>query len=121
MGHIAGGWWFDFQTYPPGSTTRFPGKGKAMKTTTEILLVDDNPADLELTTEMLSRGDFTGRVRTVNGGVEAIAFLHGDGNYAGAQVPVLVGLDLKLPKQDCRSVLADRKNDHAWRKMPALV
>jgi len=53
MGHIAGGWWFDFQIHSPAA----PGfrQGKAMKTITEILLVDDNPADLDLTTEMLSR------------------------------------------------------------------
>ena len=105
----------------PGSTTRFPGNGKAMKTTTEILLVDDNPADLDLTTEMLSRGDFTGRVRTVNDGAEAIAFLHGQGKYAGAQVPDLIVLDLNLPKKDGRAVLADVKNDPALRKTPVVV
>jgi hypothetical protein len=71
MGHITGGQWFYFQIYPSGSTTRFPGNGKAMKSTTEILLVDDNPADLDLTTEMLSRGEFSGRVCTVNDGAEA--------------------------------------------------
>ena len=92
-----------------------------MKTTTEILLVDDNPADLDLTTEMLSRGDFTGRVRTVNDGAEAIAFLQGQGKYAGAQVPDLIVLDLNLPKKDGRAVLADVKNDPALRKTPVVI
>src|SRR5437899_3741502 len=97
------------------------GKGKAMKTSTEILLVDDNPADLDLTTEMLSRGEFSGRMRTVNDGAEAIAFLHGQGKYAGAQVPDLIVLDLNLPKKDGRAVLADVKNDPALRKTPVVI
>src|SRR5207247_9942688 len=121
MGHIAGGQWFDFQTSPPGSTTRFLGTGKPMKRTTEILLVDDNPADLDLTAEMLSRGEFTGRVRTVTDGAEAIAFLHGQGKYAGAQMPDLIVLDLNLPKKDGRAVLADVKNDPALSNTTVVV
>src|SRR5947208_12408420 len=105
----------------PGSRTGCPGNGKAMKSTTEILLVDDNPADLDLTAEMLSRGEFTGRVRTVTDGAEAIAFLHGQGKYAGAQMPDLIVLDLNLPKKDGRAVLADVKNDPALRKTPVVV
>src|SRR5947207_8431033 len=83
----------------PGSTTRFQGNGKAMKSTTEILIVDDNPADLDLTAEMLSRGEFTGRVRTVTDGAEAIA-LHRHGKYAGAQMQALVVSDLILAEKN---------------------
>src|SRR5204862_7118579 len=61
----------------PGSTTRFPGNGKAMKSTTEILLVDDNPADLDITDEMLSRGEYTGWMRLIIDGGEDIPFLTG--------------------------------------------
>src|SRR5207245_11542938 len=86
---------------------------------TEILLVDDNPADLDLTTEMLSRGEFSGRVRTVNDGAEAIAFLHGQGKYAGAQVPDLIVLELNLRKKDGRAVRAAGKNDRALRNTRA--
>ncbi len=70
---------------------------------------------------MLSRGEFSGRVRTVNDGAEAIAFLHGQGKYAGAQVPDLIVLDLNLPKKDGRAVLADVKNDPALRKTPVVI
>jgi two-component system response regulator len=90
-------------------------------TTGEILLVDDNPADLDLIAEMLSRGEFCGQVRTVNDGAEAIAFLHRQGKYAGARLPDLILLDLNLPKKDGRAVLAHVKNDPALRKTPVVV
>src|SRR5437763_12700727 len=118
MVDIAGGLWYYLQIHPPGSTTRFTENGKAMKSTTEILLVDDNPADLDLTAEMLSRGEFCGQVRTVNDGAEAIAFVHRQGKYAGAQRPDLILLDLNLPKKDGLALLAHVKNDPALRKTP---
>jgi len=49
--------------------------------TTEILLVDDNPADTDLTTEVLSRNDCPSRIHSVINGVEAVAFLRREGKY----------------------------------------
>jgi len=89
--------------------------------TTEILLVDDNPADTDLTSEVLSRAGSPSHIHSVTDGVEAIAFLRREGKYAHARLPDFVILDLNLPKKDGRTVLAEVKADRLLRKIPIAI
>ena len=81
-----------------------------MTTTAEILLVDDNPADLDLTIDALAQSPWQTHVSTVSDGTEAMAYLCREGKYAEASRPHLVLLDLNLPRKDGRSVLAEMKS-----------
>ena len=87
----------------------------------EILLVEDNPGDVELTREALRDGKIHTNLSVVNDGVEALAFLRREGAHAGAPRPDLILLDLNLPKKDGRAVLGDIKQDPALRHIPVVV
>ena len=89
--------------------------------TTEVLLVDDNPADTDLTTEVLARSGCPSHIHAVTDGVQAIAFLRREGKYAHATVPDIVILDLSLPGKDGRAVLAEVKADPVLRKIPIAI
>ena len=74
----------------------------------EILLVEDNPADIELTLRALKKHRLTNRVHVVTDGVQALDFIFGTGTYSGRSgpsLPKVIFLDLKLPKIDGREVL----------------
>jgi two-component system, chemotaxis family, response regulator Rcp1 len=87
----------------------------------EVLLVDDNPADIDLTRDALSRSSCLSNIHAVNDGIEAIAFLRRKGKYLNAVRPDVVFLDLNLPGKDGRSVLAEAKSDPALRKIPIVM
>jgi chemotaxis family two-component system response regulator Rcp1 len=89
--------------------------------TTEVLLVDDNPADTDLTSEVLARNGCPSHIHSVINGVEAVAFLRREGKYADAVLPDFVILDLNLPAKDGRAVLAEVKSDPALRKIPITI
>jgi chemotaxis family two-component system response regulator Rcp1 len=88
---------------------------------TEILLVDDNPADTDLTNEVLSRNGCPSHIHAVGDGSEAIALLRREGKYANSILPDFVILDLNLPKKDGRAVLAEVKADSVLRKIPIAI
>jgi CheY-like chemotaxis protein len=92
-----------------------------MHQTPEILLVDDNPADLDLTIDALAQSPWPSHVSTVSDGAEAIGYLRHEGKYSAAARPHLVLLDLNLPRKDGRSVLADVKADPALRRIPVVI
>ena len=92
-----------------------------MAGTSEILLVDDNPADLDLTIDALAQSQWPSHVSTISDGAEAIAYLRREGKFAGASRPHLVLLDLNLPRKDGRSVLADVKTDPSLRRIPVVI
>lgn len=92
-----------------------------MKTLPQVLLVDDNPADVVLAREALAGGRHQSRIYHVQDGEEAIAFLRQLGRHANATRPDLVILDLNLPKKDGRAVLADIKVDTNLRTIPVVV
>lgn len=92
-----------------------------MKNTAEVLLVDDNPADIDLTRDILSRCKQHFHVSTVPDGVEALSFLNRKGSYAGAPAPDLLVLDLNLPRKDGRAVLQEVKSDPKLSKIPVVV
>jgi CheY-like chemotaxis protein len=89
--------------------------------TIEILLVEDNPGDARLTLEAFREGKVINNLHVVSDGVEALAYLRGEGAYEHATVPDLVLLDLNLPKIDGREVLAAIKADERLKTIPVVV
>lgn len=87
----------------------------------DILLVDDNPADVRLTLEAFKEGKLVNHVRVVENGVEAMELLHRQGKYADAARPDLVLLDLNMPKKDGREVLQEIKNDPELKRIPIII
>lgn len=90
----------------------------------EILLVEDNPHDAELTLRALRRNNLANHVHHVSDGEQALDFLFGRAAYAGrdlAQTPRVVILDLKLPKVDGLEVLRALKSNPATKTIPIVV
>ncbi len=83
----------------------------------EILLVEDNPADVRLTVEALKDARVRNRLRVARDGVEAMAMLRSD----SAPRPDLILLDLNLPRKDGREVLQEIKQDEALRHIPVVI
>ena len=90
----------------------------------EILLVEDNPRDVELTLRALKRRNLANRVYVVEDGAEALDFLFARGRFASRDVtnpPKVVLLDLKLPKVGGLDVLKAVKADERTRMIPIVV
>ncbi|MGA2159771.1 MAG: response regulator [Dehalococcoidia bacterium] len=87
----------------------------------DVLLVEDNPGDVRLTREALKDAKLAINLHVAGDGVEAIAFLRRDKEYASKPRPDLILLDLNLPKKDGREVLADIKNDPDLRRIPVVI
>ncbi len=92
-----------------------------MKKTAEILLVDDNPADVDLTIETLAQSARALHVSAVSDGGEAMSWLRRQGRHRDAPQPDLVILDLNLPRKSGREVLAEIKTDSELRRIPIIV
>ena len=89
-----------------------------------ILLVEDNPDDALLTTRALTQGNLRNEVVHVRDGVEALDYLFGTGEGAGdgpADLPVVMLLDLKLPKLDGLDVLRRVRADERTRLLPVVI
>ena len=87
----------------------------------EILLVEDNPDDAELTMETLQEGRIRNNITLVDDGVKAMSFLRREGQYADAPRPDLVLLDLQLPRKNGREVLAEMKCDRDLKRIPVVI
>jgi len=87
----------------------------------EILLVEDNPADARLTLEGFKDAKVKNQITVVEDGVEALAYLRGEGAYANVTLPDLILLDLNMPKKNGREVLTEIKADERLRRIPVLV
>jgi CheY-like chemotaxis protein len=88
----------------------------------EILLVEDNLGDVELTTLALEESKLSINLSVVGDGAAAIEFLHNQKNrYASAPHPDLILLDLNLPKKSGHEVLAEIKIDEALKRIPVVV
>ena len=88
-----------------------------------ILLVEDNPNDIELTLAALESSQLANQIVICRDGAEALDFIYRRGQHEGRQVqdPAVVLLDLKLPKVDGLEVLAKVKGDPATRGIPVVM
>ncbi len=87
----------------------------------EILLVEDTPTDVRLTVEVFKRAKVANHMTVASDGLEALEFLHRQGQYANAPRPDLILLDLKLPVMDGHEVLAAIKAAPDLRSIPVIV
>jgi two-component system, chemotaxis family, response regulator Rcp1 len=87
----------------------------------DILLVEDNPADVRLTREALKDAKVLNEIHVARDGVEAMQFVHREGSFKNAPMPDLILLDLNLPRKDGREVLADIKQDPKLCHIPVVV
>jgi CheY-like chemotaxis protein len=87
----------------------------------EILMVEDNPGDVRLTVEALKDTKLNNNLAVVENGVEALAYLRQEGDYADAPRPDLILLDLNLPKKDGREVLGEIKKDADLGRIPVVI
>jgi two-component system response regulator len=89
-----------------------------------ILLVEDNPDDVELTLRAFKQNNIFNKVVVARDGVEALDYLFGKGQHAGrdvADLPVVVLLDLKLPKIDGMEVLKTIRQNEFTRLLPVVI
>jgi CheY-like chemotaxis protein len=94
---------------------------QAMKQTSEVLLVDDNIADVFLASEALQMNSDWCHVSNVGDGEAALAYLRHEGQYAGSACPNVVILDLSLPKKSGEAVLAELRSDPNLRAIPVVI
>jgi CheY-like chemotaxis protein len=87
----------------------------------EILLVDDNPGDVDLTREMIADSKVRNVINSVSDGEEAMAYLCRKPPHSAAIRPDLILLDLNLPKKDGRAVLREIKADPSLKNIPVVV
>lgn len=86
-----------------------------------ILLVEDNPDDVLITKRAFKKGKIKNKLYTVENGVEAIKFLHKEGDYSDAPVPALILLDINMPLMNGFQVLEKIKSDEDLRKIPVII
>lgn len=87
----------------------------------EILLVEDNPGDVDLARDALEKGRVKNNLHVVMDGEAAMAFLKQQGAYEAVPRPDLILLDLNLPKKDGREILAEIKVDPSLKRIPVVV
>jgi two-component system, chemotaxis family, response regulator Rcp1 len=87
----------------------------------EILLIEDNPADIRLTQEAFQEARLHNTIHVAQDGVSAMAFIRQTAPYQHAPRPDLILLDLNLPKKDGREILEEIKSDPHTRTIPVVV
>jgi two-component system, response regulator len=89
-----------------------------------ILLIEDNPSDIDLTKRALEKGHIANEMVVVSDGQEALDYLFGKGEYTGrdtSDLPALTLLDLKLPKVSGLDVLRQIRSTPATHRMPVVI
>lgn len=89
----------------------------------KILLVEDNPNDVELTLEALAEQNLANRVVVLNDGVEAMEYLHYEGFFKDREKgnPAVILLDIKMPRMDGIEVLQEIKNSQELKTIPVVM
>jgi len=87
----------------------------------EILLVEDNDNDVELTRESFNRSKLAVNLHHAKDGEECMAFLRKQGKYAALPTPDVILLDLNMPRMDGREVLAEISSDETLRHLPVVI
>lgn len=95
----------------------FSANGKPV----DILLVEDNPEDVELTLEALRDSRVENRPNVARDGVEAMDFLYRRGAYKDAATPDIIFLDLNMPRKSGREVLEEIKADKDLKRIPVII
>jgi len=86
-----------------------------------VLLVEDDPGDVELTREAMSRSKLRVVLDVVEDGVDAMAYLRKEGPYSKVSRPDLILLDLNMPRKSGREVLEEIKNDEKLKRIPVVI
>jgi CheY-like chemotaxis protein len=94
---------------------------KAGSQAIELVIVEDNSADVRLTIESLKDAKLYNHLTVAKNGAEALAILRREGKYGEVRRPDLILLDLNLPKMDGREVLAEIKADPGLKRIPVVV
>jgi two-component system, chemotaxis family, response regulator Rcp1 len=94
---------------------------RARSAAIEVLLVEDSPGDVRLTREALKDAKMHISLHVVVDGIEAMAFLRRENQYADAPRPDLILLDLNLPRKDGRDVLKEIKESDALMSIPVVI
>jgi CheY-like chemotaxis protein len=94
-----------------------------MDTLKQILLVEDDPGDIEMTIDALGENNIANEVVIARDGVEALDYIYRRGAFASRQDinPIVILLDLKMPKMDGIQVLNKLKSDERLRSVPVVV
>ena len=87
----------------------------------DILMVEDSVTDVLMMREALMQATLPNRLHVVEDGVEALAYLRGEGSYTGTPRPNLILLDLNLPRKDGREVLTEIKTDPKLKSIPIVI
>ncbi len=90
----------------------------------EILLVEDNPSDAEMTIRVLKKNNLANHILHLTDGAQALDFIFAEGKYVGRQIentPKVILLDLKMPKVNGKEVLIRIKSDPRTQKIPVVV
>ncbi len=87
----------------------------------EILVIEDNPGDVELIREAFHSGKVLNNLNLAMDGEQAAAFLKREGGYESAPRPDLILLDLNLPRKDGFEVLADIRSDPGLSRIPVII
>lgn len=87
----------------------------------EIMLVEDNPGDIRLITELFKEIDIENQVNVACDGEQALMMLHKEGKFTTTRLPDLILLDLNLPKIDGKEVLREIKTDNRLMYIPVII
>jgi chemotaxis family two-component system response regulator Rcp1 len=87
----------------------------------EILLVEDNPGDVQLTRKAFEDAGLVNNLSVVNDGIAAMEYLRQEGEYTDADRPDMVLLDLNLPRKSGEEVLSDIKHDDDLKRIPVVI
>jgi len=90
-------------------------------TTHPILLVEDNPMDVDLTLQAFEEHNLANPIAVCRDGEEALDNIEAHGVPQDPQLPILVPLDLRLPKVDGIEVLKQARQHPVWKKIPVIV
>jgi len=105
----------------PYPRSRKPMKFESTPQPIDILLVEDNAADVRLTEEVLTESKIHNNLIVANDGAEALNCLRQQGKFKNSPRPDLILLDLNLPVKDGREVLAEIKADPDLKRIPVVV